>query len=322
MRTRRIKLSGLILLLVLLISGCLPTKSTTQVVSQAEEQPAEIVEDKAEIGKPDPLINETTEAEDKKSDQITSTSEAKAPMVSVSQTTKPKNNDPVYTRETFKTPDGLYTIERPLLLYPVGKIQLPLGQSITVRWEGTAKGYYLSLVRPGDGYSRGTETIIEAYLGDVRTYTIPASKFLGGAEYAFNLFATPPLGVERMYPHWTTVRPVNLPGNQATIKVDNDSLRAPTIIYPNENAELPLADLTLKWKFEWNDIRGKPYMELEIEDSDGQRVVLESWVNNEGKSYSFTIPKARLVSGKVYKVKLSLGFDGVTKTTQSSFKIK
>ena len=123
-------------------------------------------------------------------------------------------------------------------------------------------------------------------------------------------------------PHWTTVRPVNLPGNQATIKVDNDILRAPTIIYPEENAELPLADLILKWKFEWNDIRGKPYMELKIEDSDGQRVVLESWVNNEGKNYSFTIPKSRLVSGKTYKVKLLLRFHGVTQTTRSSFIIK
>ncbi|WP_289710651.1 hypothetical protein [Desulfosporosinus nitroreducens] len=27
----------------------------------------------------------------------------------------------------------------------------------------------------------------------------------------------------------------------------------------NHNAELPLADLTLTWQFEWNDVRGRPY---------------------------------------------------------------
>lgn len=308
-------------MLLLLITGCLPTKST-QVVSKTEEQPAENVEEKAEIGEPDSNTNNPSEVEDNKPEQITSNSIVDTAPVSVSQTTQPKNNEPVYTRETIKTPDGLYTIERPLLRYPVGNIQLPLRQSLTVQWEGTAKGYYLSLIRPGDGYSKGTETIIEAYLGDVRSYTIPATMFLGGAEYAFNLFATPPLGVERMYPHWTTVRPVNLPGKQAIIKVDNDILRAPTIIYPDENFELPLADLTLKWKFEWNDVRGRPYMELEIEDSDGQRVILESWVNNEGKNYSYTIPKARLVSGEAYKIRLMLTFNGVSQTTRSSFKIK
>ncbi|KUO78467.1 MAG: hypothetical protein APF81_15095 [Desulfosporosinus sp. BRH_c37] len=118
------------------------------------------------------------------------------------------------------------------------------------------------------------------------------------------------------------MRPVNLPATQAIIKVDNDILRAPIITFPDKNAELPLADLTLKWQFEWNDVRGRPYMELEIEDSEGQRVILESWVNNEEKNYSYTIPKSRLVSGEAYKIRLMLTFDGVSQTTRSSFKIK
>lgn len=317
------KFSALILLVLLLVVGCFPSKGNT-VESKVEDQPVEKVVEVAKTVEEASAntVGSSVVTEQKPEEINSSTSKATVTPI-VSQALKTKSNEPVYTREIFKTPDGRYTIERPLLLSPVGDIKLPLRQSLSVRWEGTAKGYYINLTRLGNGYDRPSETIIDAYLGDVRSYTLPAFKFLGGAEYSFALFATPPLGVERMYPHWSTIRPVNLPGTQAIIKVDNDILRAPEISYPDKNAELPLADLTLKWQFEWNDIRpGRPYMELEIEDSEGQLVIRESWVENEGKQYSYTIPKSRLVSGKDYNIRLMLGFDGVTQTTRSSFKIK
>ena len=173
-------------------------------------------------------------------------------------------------------------------------------KALTLKWSSLQTPNYLVRVETRSGSSEFRE-VFWAFVGNVNTYTLPASIFTEGNDCRISVAGT--TGTDRFAPSYKEwyIQSGFYPSFGVLIMIH--TLNPPTISYPANEANVPKADLTLKWDSpDWKDRYGMILVSYRyiIKDITTNQTG-DAFIENNQSRTSFTIPKSMLATGHTYR---------------------